>query len=148
MPISVLDYDATLVDALNDYVGTGKEWTRARFAAATGIPAKRLDRYTQGDQRPTSFDLLRMQAVLPPEFTNRILGLVGLGNARRIKPGNVTEFDVNKKAAAHAAAFAACLSDARSPGRIDEFEDRLLTRSAEELHATIGAHLATKNGAA
>ena len=148
MSVSAVDFEIALLEALDAHVGNGKRWTRAKFAAETGIPVKRLDRIRQGDQLPSGLDLVRMAAVLPAVFTDHVLAVAKLGNVTKIGgPRKVSEFDVHKKASEHAAAFAACLTDHRSPGRIDEFELKLIKRSAEELRSSINAFLAEQEAA-
>lgn len=127
MPGSPSHLSASLVAgrvqaALRQYVGRGVKWTVKEFARDTGIDPRTIESYLDGTNCPSLEKMLRMAQVLPAEFLDMVLALIGLGGVEPIAPETADAFALMATSAGVTADLAAALSD----GTVDRREQLAL----------------------
>lgn len=128
-----------LADAIRAFVGQGRRFSVNGLAAATGLPARTISSYHQGDATPGLGNLLCLIAVLPAEFADMILEPSGKGNISEINTSKITTaLEVNRQAAALTALVAEHMVD----GRIDHREAAIQEPVMRSLQAAINQYLA------
>ena len=105
--------------AIRLYVGLGKKYSVEAVADASGIPYATMKAYHEGRNTPGLFNLLRIMAVLPPEFGNMILAATGYVLMPQ-DAGEATSLFLNR----HAADFTSLCAQHLEDGRIDLGEER------------------------
>jgi len=124
-----------LEDAMRLFVGSGRRFSVNAVSAATGIPARTIKSYQQGEAVPGLGNLLRIFAVLPPEFAEMLLaeaGLCGVRPAEQVAP-------CGYKAMAQLSARIHRLSTAMKDGRINHQERPPLAMEMRTLAVEMGA---------
>jgi hypothetical protein len=132
-----------LTDALRRYVGLGRPFSVAEFAKATGIPERTIKSYQGGQATPGLAYLLRMMAVLPPEFADMVLIPADLGNVSRIHRGpHGSSLDVHALASQLNSLIAQALAD---DGIIDHLEEAEMEPTVRSLQARCNAWLSRRH---
>lgn len=122
-------------DALRVHVGKGKPWSVEALAEATGIDDRTIRGYHEGSACASMAKALALAAVLPPDFTNALLGLAGLGHAKRLEPGEVAVAELGSDLAGAVALLSRHLEDGVVDHQEREEGKRRLRPLAEKLAA-------------
>lgn len=130
-----------LTEALRKYVGLGRPYSVAAFAKETGIPERTIKSYQGGQATPGLGYLLRMMAVLPPEFADMLLSLAGLGNVSRTDHGNANSLAVHALASELNSLIAQALAN---DGIIDHKEEADMEPTVRSLQARCNAWLSRR----
>lgn len=130
-----------LTEALRKHVGLGRPFSVAEFAAATHIPERTIKSYQGGQATPGLAYLLRIMAVLPPEFADMVLAPANLGNVSRIHRGQGTSLDVHALASQLNSLIAQALAD---DGIIDHLEEAEMEPTVRSLQARCNAWLSRR----
>lgn len=125
-----------LTDALRLFVGLRKPWSVDGLAEATGIDSRTVKSYRDGDRCPDLARLLRLCAVLGPDFTNRVLEPAGLSGAA-VMDATTDHLALNRDAAETLSGLACALAD----GRVDHREEAELEPQVRRLHAACAGWL-------
>ena len=110
-------FSAAFGDCVGTYDGDGK-MTLAEVSAATGIKPRTLESYRDGECCPRGHGLMVLMEVLPARFTNRLLGEIGMGGARKMSPEEIDQHVVVSDAVNYTQMFVEHMAD----GRIDHIE--------------------------
>ena len=130
-----------LTEALRRYVGLGRPFSVAAFAEATGIPERTIKSYQGGQATPGLGYLLRMMAVLPPEFADMVLALAGLGNVSRTDRSDANSLAVHALASELNSLIAQALAN---DGFIDHMEEAEMEPTVRSLQARCNAWLSRR----
>lgn len=132
----------TFTAAINEYVGVAPGKMRPEdLEKLTGIDLRTIKAYRSGSSCPTLGKLARLMAVLPPDFTNRIIGIAGMGGSAPIEPGHACSLTVNAAAGALVAKIGEHLAD---DGRVDHREEAEQEKLVEQVHDMTGRWLARR----
>jgi hypothetical protein len=130
-----------LTEALRKYVGLGRQYSVTAFAKATGIPERTLKSYQGGQATPGLGYLLRMMAVLPPEFADMVLSVAGLGNVSRTDRSNANSLAVHALASELNSLIAQALAN---DGMIDHIEEAEMEPTVRSLQSRCNAWLSRR----
>ena len=130
-----------VTDTLRRYVGLGRPFSVTEFAKATSIPERTLKSYQGGQATPSFAYMLRLMAVLPPEFADAVLAPANLGNVSRIHRGRGSSLDVHALASQLNSLIAQALAD---DGIIDHLEEADMEPTVRSLQARCNAWLSRR----
>ena len=129
-------------DALRVHVGRGKPWSVEALAAETGIDFATVKGYHAGAHGPSLAKFLKIAAVLPDEFLNRIIGHIGYGAAVKLDPDQVSVLTVNRRISDLIAMFGEFMED----GKVDHRETALYVDAARQLLPFVQDLIASHDG--
>lgn len=130
-------------DAFRASVGRGKPWSRESLAHETGFDTSSIGSWMNGEAVPISWKLIRLCAVLGPDFANRLLAPAGLCGVEWAVADAVSILNVNAVAAGLAAQVAGDMSD----GHISPAEEARHVDMVQRLHDVTGTYLARRHRA-
>ncbi len=107
-----------LAVALRRHVGRGRPHTIAEIAAAGDVSVSAVEKAMAGEYTFGLAALLRVMAILPPQFANDLLELAGLTGARKMTPAEVDA----RRVQTDAARFVADISQKFEDGCLDHAE--------------------------
>lgn len=125
-----------ITEALRQYVGLGKPFSYLTLSEAIGIEERTMKSYFDGQTCPPLKILLRLFQVLGAEFTNRIIGIAGYGNAEKLQLCAVNEFRLNGALTA----LVAELGDALKDGRMDHCAQARVVRDIPGVIAVLQSY--------
>jgi transcriptional regulator with XRE-family HTH domain len=123
MPDNPIDLSQAVVAgrvqaALRLHVGRGRRWTVKELSRDTGIDPRTVESYLDGENCPSVEKLLRIARVLPADFLDMVLALIGMGGVEPIAPATADAFALM----ADAAGITAGLAEALRDGTVDRRE--------------------------
>ncbi|MEM7047274.1 MAG: hypothetical protein AAF442_06460 [Pseudomonadota bacterium] len=126
-----------LSQSLRQYIGRGRTYSIDEFAQRTDIPQRTLSSWIQRLSTPRLYGWLQCAEILPADFAQRTLEIIGLTGLHRTH-GSVTSHELHVKAADLTALIARHLLD----GKIDHIEQAQQVEPIRQLHEATGAWLA------
>ena len=128
-----------LGEALRRRVGRGCDWSAERVAAALGCSVAAVKAWRRGEAAPDGPTLLRLAALLGPDFLNELLQPLGLGGLHLLEEPELCSLKLN----AQAAALTALISGHAEDGHIDHREVAEQIPAVRELYSACGRFLTT-----
>ncbi|PKR54438.1 helix-turn-helix transcriptional regulator [Thalassospira marina] len=129
--------------AVGTYQNQNKAITLAELARQTGIKARTLEAYRDGESLPSAINLVRIQGALPASFSNEIIALAGLGDAKRMTGREIDLHGINAQVAEFVATHAQHMAD----GRIDHAEMAVEMDLIATMHSALGDLIAAASRA-
>lgn len=132
---------ARFSDAFGLFVGRGRRFSVEALAAATGIPARTIRAYKDGEACPGHLNLITLMAVLPPAFCNEVIAPAGLEAARRAEGGDPCTYAANRAVLTAAQRLGEMLADGRFCQKDqDELAEVVFPQLIERLQGWLAAN--------
>jgi len=127
-------------NALRAEIGAGKPYNITTGAEKIPCSEGPLRDYLAGESAPNLKTFLSMADAFGEGFLNRMLAVAGFGNAQRLAPAPVNEFQLNCETSRLLSALGEALED----GRVDHQEKHTILRVLPHLRELITAYEASE----